>query len=369
MEKERKKAEKNAKFLQKKMAAEAASSASAADPKAKEKKKVKAPKAEEEPLPEYVEETPAGEKKRLRSLDDPQMKAYNPIAVESAWYEWWEKEGFFKPQFKEDGSVKDEGSFVIVIPPPNVTGALHMGHALGTALQDTMIRYNRMHGKTTLWLPGCDHAGISTQSVVENMLWRRQNKTRHDLGRPKFIETVWEWKDDYHKRINNATRKMGASCDWTREAFTMDANLSAAVMETFVRLHEEGIIYRANRLVNWCTKLNTALSNLEVSNKELNGRTLLDVPGYEKKIEFGVICHFRYPIADSDEFIEVATTRIETMLGDTGIAVHPNDERYKHLVGKTAVHPFIEGRLLPIVADDYVEAEFGTGCVKSKHIP
>ncbi|KAI3323443.1 tRNA synthetases class I-domain-containing protein [Xylariaceae sp. AK1471] len=367
LEKERKKAEKNAKFLQKKKAAEAAqaaSSASAADPKAKEKKKSKAPKAEEEPLPKYVEETPAGEKKRLRSLDDPQMKAYNPIAVESAWYEWWEKEGFFKPQFKEDGSVKDEGSFVIVIPPPNVTGALHMGHALGTALQDTMIRYNRMHGKTTLWLPGCDHAGISTQSVVENMLWRRQNKTRHDIGRTKFIETVWDWKDDYHKRINNATRKMGASCDWSREAFTMDANLSAAVMETFVRLHEEGVIYRANRLVNWCTKLNTALSNLEVDNKELNGRTLLDVPGYEKKIEFGVICHFRYPIADSNEFIEVATTRIETMLGDSGIAVHPNDERYKHLVGKTAVHPFIEGRLLPIVADDYVDAEFGTGCVK-----
>ncbi|KAI8632111.1 tRNA synthetases class I-domain-containing protein [Xylariaceae sp. FL1651] len=363
LEKERKKAEKAAKFEQKKAKA-AQTSQATPDTGSKKEKKVKAAKVEEEALPPYVEETPPGEKKRLKSLDDPQMKAYNPIAVESAWYEWWEKSGFFKPQFKEDGSVKDEGSFVIVIPPPNVTGALHMGHALGTALQDTMIRYNRMHGKTTLWLPGCDHAGISTQSVVENMLWRRQGKTRHDLGRKKFVETVWDWKDDYHKRINNAMRKKGASTDWSREAFTMDANLSAAVTETFCRLHEEGIIYRANRLVNWCTKLNTALSNLEVVNKELPGRTLLTVPGYEKKIEFGVICHFRYPIQDSTKSIEVATTRIETMLGDTGIAVHPKDERYKHLVGKMAVHPFIEGRLLPIVADDYVDPEFGTGCVK-----
>ena len=225
-------------------------------------------------------------------------------------------------------------------------------------------RWNRMQGKTTLWLPGCDHAGISTQSVVENMLWRRQGKTRHDLGRKKFVETVWDWKEDYHKRINNAQRKMGGSTDWSREAFTMDKNLSAAVTETFCKLHEEGIIYRANRLVNWCTQLNTALSNLEVINKELTGRTLLDVPGYEKKVEFGIIVHFKYPIEGTQETIEVATTRPETMLGDTGIAVHPQDERYKHLVGKNAVHPFIKGRLLPIVADDYVDKEFGTGAVK-----
>ncbi|KAH9902207.1 tRNA synthetases class I-domain-containing protein [Xylariomycetidae sp. FL2044] len=360
LEKERKKAEKAAKFEQKKAKAAQAAPASS---KTKEKK-AKATKTEEEPLPEYVEETPAGEKKRLRALDDPQMKAYNPIAVESAWYEWWEKSGFFKPEFKEDGKVKDEGSFVIVIPPPNVTGALHMGHALGNALQDVMIRFNRMHGKTTLWLPGCDHAGISTQSVVENMLWRRQGKTRHDLGRTKFIDTVWEWKEDYHERINNAQRKMGGSTDWSREAFTMDKNLSAAVMETFVKLHEEGTIYRANRLVNWCTKLNTALSNLEVDNKELAGRTLIDVPGYDKKVEFGIIVHFKYPIEGTEETIEVATTRPETMLGDTGIAVHPQDERYKHLVGKKAVHPFVKDRLMPIVADDYVDKEFGTGAVK-----
>ncbi|KAI0843014.1 tRNA synthetases class I-domain-containing protein [Hypoxylon sp. FL0890] len=360
LEKERKKAEKAAKFEQKK--AKAATQDAPAAGKAKEKK-AKAAKTEEA-LPPYVEETPAGEKKRLRSLDDPQLKAYNPIAVESAWYEWWEKSGFFKPEFTPDGKVKEEGKFVIVIPPPNVTGALHMGHALGNSLQDVMIRWNRMHGKTTLWLPGCDHAGISTQSVVENMLWRRQGKTRHDLGRKKFVETVWEWKEDYHKRINNAQRKMGGSTDWSREAFTMDKNLSAAVTETFVKLHEEGIIYRANRLVNWCTKLNTALSNLEVSNKELTGRTFLDVPGYDKKVEFGTIVHFKYPIEGTNETIEVATTRPETMLGDTGIAVHPKDERYKHLVGKNAVHPFIEGRLMPIVADDYVDPEFGTGAVK-----
>ncbi|XDG07143.1 hypothetical protein ABKA04_006758 [Annulohypoxylon sp. FPYF3050] len=360
LEKERKKAEKAAKFAEKQAKAAAQNPATSKN----KEKKAKAQKAEEEVLPPYVEETPAGEKKRLRSLDDPQLKAYNPIAVESAWYEWWEKSGFFQPQFTPDGKVKEEGSFVIVIPPPNVTGALHMGHALGNSLQDVMIRWNRMHGKTTLWLPGCDHAGISTQSVVENMLWRRQGKTRHDLGRKKFVETVWEWKEDYHKRINNAQRKMGGSTDWSREAFTMDKNLSAAVTETFVKLHEEGTIYRANRLVNWCTKLNTALSNLEVVNKELTGRTLLDVPGYDKKVEFGIIVHFKYPIEGTEETIEVATTRPETMLGDTGIAVHPKDERYKHLVGKNAIHPFIPGRLLPIVADDYVDLDFGTGAVK-----
>jgi valyl-tRNA synthetase len=221
-----------------------------------------------------------------------------------------------------------------------------------------------MRGKTVLYLPGCDHAGISTQSVVEKTLWKREKKTRHDLGRKKFVDLTWEWKEEYHQKINNALRRMGSSFDWTREAFTMDENLSAAVTETFVRLHEEGLIYRANRLVNWCTQLNTALSNLEVQNKELTGRTLLDVPGYEKKVEFGVIVHFKYEIEGTNETIEVATTRIETMLGDTGIAVHPEDERYKHLVGKNARHPFIKDRLMPIVADDYVEKDFGTGAVK-----
>jgi valyl-tRNA synthetase len=171
------------------------------------------------------------------------------------------------------------------------------------------------------------------------------------------------WKEEYHSSIMSVLKRMGGSYDWTREAFTMDKNLSDAVSETFVRLHEEGLIYRSNRLVNWCTQLNTALSNLEVDNKELTGRTLLDVPGYERKVEFGVLVHFKYPVEGTDEALEVATTRVETMLGDSGIAVHPQDERYKHLVGKKAKHPFLD-RYLPIVADDYVDKDFGTGAVK-----
>ncbi|KAH9205520.1 valyl-tRNA synthetase-like protein [Leptodontidium sp. 2 PMI_412] len=361
LERGRKKAEKQAKFDQKKAKAKAPVLTLSAT---KEKKANTESKAEKNALPPYVEETPTGSKKIIKSFDDPYYKAYNPLAVESAWYAWWEKEGFFKPEFTADGKVKEEGSFVIVEPPPNVTGNLHMGHALGNALQDVVIRYNRMCGKTTLWLPGCDHASISTQSVVENMLWRRQKKTRHDLGRAKFTEVVWDWKTEYHQNINRVLRRMGGSFDWTREAFTMDENCTAAVLETFVKLHEEGIIYRANRLVNWCTKLNTAVSNLEVVNKELSGRTLIDVPGYDKKVEFGIIVHFRYEIQGTDETIEVATTRPETMLGDTGIAVHPDDKRYQHLIGKIAIHPFIPGRLMPIVADDYVEKDFGTGAVK-----
>ncbi|OAA61019.1 valyl-tRNA synthetase [Niveomyces insectorum RCEF 264] len=374
LERERKKAEKLAKFEQKKAAAAAAAGTGGGGGGGGEKKaKAKAATtaaaaAAETPLAPYVNDTPPGEKKRLRSLDDPYYKSYNPVAVESAWYEYWEKEGFFKPQFDAgpDGrpTQKPAGRFVIAHPPPNVTGSLHMGHALGDSLQDIMIRLNRMRGKTTVWVPGCDHAGIATQSVVETMLFRKQGLTRHDLGRTKFVETVWDWKTEYHANINNALRKMGGSFDWSREAFTMDENLSAAVQETFVRLHEEGTIFRANRLVNWDSKLNTALSNLEVNNKDLPGRTLLDVPGYDKKVEFGVIVHFKYQIEGSDETIEVATTRLETMLGDTGIAVHPQDERYAHLVGRTAVHPFIEGRKLTIVADDYVDREFGTGAVK-----
>ncbi|KAH6659984.1 Aminoacyl-tRNA synthetase [Truncatella angustata] len=239
-----------------------------------------------------------------------------------------------------------------------------MGHALGNSLQDVMIRWARMHGKNTLWLPGCDHAGIATQIVVERRLKKVENKIRHVLGQKAFINRGWEWKGEYHTKINKAQRKMGGSTDWSREAFTMDPNLSAAVAETFAKPHEEGIIYRANRLVNWSNELTTAVSNLEVNNKDVEGRTLLEVPGYTSKIEFGVVIHFKYPVEGSGEFIEVATTRVETMLGDTGIAVHPDDSRYSHLHGKYAIHPFIEGRKMPIVADTYVEKDFGTGAVK-----
>lgn len=354
--KERAKAEKQAKFDEK-MAKKKAMQAQTAPKKQKEKK-------EQEKLAPYKEETPKGEKKILKPLDDEYHKAYIPSVVESAWYDWWEKEGFHEPEFTKDGEVKPAGSFVISIPPPNVTGALHIGHALATSLQDVMIRWERMKGKTVLYLPGCDHAGISTQSVVENMLYNRRNGlTRHDLGREKFVETVWDWKDEYHKKINTVLRRLGGSMDWTREAFTMDDNLSAAVREIFVQLHDEGLIYRANRLVNWCTKMNTALSNLEVDQKELEGSTKIDVPGYDKKIEFGSIWNFKYQIDGSDETIEVATTRPETMLGDTGVAVHPLDDRYKHLVGKFVKHPFVD-RLIPIFADETVERDFGTGAVK-----
>lgn len=356
MKKEQEKAEKLRKFEEKK-----AKNAAAQPAKAKEAKKK--PEKNEEPLPKFVEETPKGERKILKSLDHPLYKAYIPEVVESAWMTWWQKENFFQPEFGPDNKVKPEGYFVIPIPPPNVTGALHCGHALATALQDCLIRWHRMKGYTTLYLPGCDHAGISTQSVVEKILWRREQKTRHDLGRPELVKRIWAWKDDYHSRIRTVLDRMGGSFDWTREAFTMDENLTAAVTETFVKLHEDGLIYRSNRLVNWCTQLQTSLSNLEVENKEVEGRTLLNVPGYDRKVEFGVLTHFKYPLDGSDESIIVATTRPETMLGDTAIAVNPKDDRYKHLVGKSARHPFID-RLLPIIADDYVDAEFGTGAVK-----
>ncbi|KAG5646787.1 hypothetical protein DXG03_002164 [Asterophora parasitica] len=293
---------------------------------------------------------------------------YNPIAIESAWYDWWSAQGFFKPEsaakyFPRDG---ERETFVIPAPPPNVTGSLHIGHALTTAIQDSLIRWNRMLGKDVLFAPGFDHAGISTQSVVEKRLYKTSGQTRHDLGREKFLETVGTWKDEYQGKITEQLHRLGGSYDWDRVSFTMDPNLSKAVIETFCKLHEDGVIYRANRLVNWCVKLNTTLSNLEVDQKQLNGRTLLNVPGYDlkEKFEFGVITSFAYQIEDSEERIVVATTRPETMLGDTAIAVHPDDPRYTHLHGKYAVHPFLPRRL-PIVCDAIaVDIAFGTGAVK-----
>lgn len=312
------------------------------------------------PAPVFKDDTPPGEKKKLVPFDDPNFQSYNPKAVEAAWYAWWEASGFFKPAQVSDPSKK----FVIPLPPPNVTGALHCGHALANSLQDTLIRWYRMRGFATVWVPGCDHAGIATQSVVEKMLWKRQKTTRLDLGREEFVKLVWDWKEEYHTRINHAQKRMGGSMDWSREAFTMDKNLTAATIKNFCTLHEEGLIYRSDRLVNWCTHLQTALSSLEVENKEITGRTMLDVPGYERKVEFGVMTYFKYPIDGSDDLaVEVATTRPETLLGDTGIAVNPDDSRYAHLVGRYARHPF-NGRLMKIVADSYVDAEFGTGAVK-----
>ncbi|BAO41085.1 valyl-tRNA synthetase [Kluyveromyces marxianus DMKU3-1042] len=359
IEKERKKAEKLLKFAAK-QAKQAQNQAGKAKNAAKKEKK----KKEAEPVPEFVDKTVPGEKKVLVSLDDPALKAYNPANVESSWYDWWTKSGFFEPEFTADGKIKPEGLFTIPAPPPNVTGSLHIGHALTIAIQDSLARYNRMKGKTVLFLPGFDHAGIATQSVVEKQIWATEKKTRHDYGREEFVSKVWEWKEEYHSKIKNQVKKLGASYDWSREAFTLDPKLSKAVMEAFVRLHEEGIIYRASRLVNWSVKLNTAISNLEVENKEVKARTQLSVPGYDEKVEFGVLTSFAYPVVGSDEKLIVATTRPETIFGDTAVAVHPDDARYKHLHGKFVQHPFLD-RKLPIVCDsEAVDMEFGTGAVK-----
>lgn len=301
--------------------------------------------------------------KKAKTEKDKTTDAYDPKVIEKGRYEWWENQGLFKPEYGPDGKVKEARNFMIPIPPPNVTGSLHMGHALTLALQDAMVRWQRMKGKTVLWLPGMDHASISTQSVVEKMLWKTESKTRHDLGRPEFTQRIWDWKEKYHANITTSLRRVGGSLDWTRERFTMDPGLSAAVTETFVKLHEEGIIYRANRLVNWSVALNTSLSNIEVENKDIEGRTLLDVPGYEKKVEFGVLTYFYYEMDDSKERIEIATTRPETMLGDTAIAVNPKDQRYRQFIGKKAKHPFVD-RFLPIIADEKVDPKFGAGAVK-----
>jgi valyl-tRNA synthetase len=296
----------------------------------------------------------------------PLASGYNPKAVEAAWYAWWEKQGFFKPRLTADGKPRPEGTYVVPIPPPNITGALHIGHALTCAIQDALVRWNRMKGKTVLYHPGCDHAGISAQAVVEKKLWVERKQTRHDLGREAFTQEVWKWRHLYGDRIYTQLKRLGGSYDWSRVRFTMDPNMCKAVNEAFVRLHDEGIIYRDMRLVNWCVHLNTTLSNLEVENKELPGRTLLSVPGHDpnKKYEFGVIVSFAYEVEGSNERIVVATTRPETMLGDTAVAVHPNDSRYKHLHGKFVRHPFVNRRL-PIITDDIaVDMTFGTGAVK-----
>jgi len=273
------------------------------------------------------------------------MPTYDPSAIETKWYEHWEKSGYFKPR---GDSPK---SFCIMIPPPNVTGTLHMGHAFQDTIMDALVRYHRMKGDKTLWQPGTDHAGIATQMVVERQL-NAQGLTRHDLGREKFIEKVWEWKEQSGNSITRQLRRLGASCDWSRERFTMDEGLSAAVQEVFEKLYDEGLIYRGKRLVNWDPVLHTALSDLEVISEEENGH----------------LWHLRYPIADANgqpgnDHLVVATTRPETMLGDTAVAVHPEDERYAHLIGKQVVLP-LTGRLIPVIADDYVDREFGSGCVK-----
>ncbi|MBW0473445.1 hypothetical protein O181_013160 [Austropuccinia psidii MF-1] len=324
-------------------------------------KKEKASAKLDEPV--FVNNVPEGEKK---DMTQPMANTYHPPAVESAWYSWWVKSGFFQPEFGPDGKILPAGLFVVPAPPPNVTGSLHIGHALTIAIQDTLVRWNRMLGKTVLFNPGYDHAGISTQSVVEKRLFKATGQTRHDLGREKFLEKVFSWKEEYQTRITDQLNRLGASYDWSRARFTMDPQLSKAVIEAFVRLHEEGVIYRSNRLVNWCVRLNTALSNEEVDQMEINGKTMLNVPGYDprERFEFGVMVHFAWEIEGTDERITVGTTRPETILGDVAIAVHPEDPRYKHLIGKRPIHPFIKTRKMVIVADEIADPEKGTGAVK-----
>ncbi|XP_059629353.1 valine--tRNA ligase, mitochondrial 1 isoform X2 [Cornus florida] len=321
------------------------------------KKKSTRREAGEDNPEDYVDpETPFGEKK-LRSSQ--MAKQFNPSAVEKSWYAWWEKSGFFVAD-----SSSSKPPFVIVLPPPNVTGALHIGHALTCAIQDTIIRWRRMSGYNTLWVPGMDHAGIATQVVVEKKIMRERKLTRHDVGREKFVSEVWNWKNEYGGTIMKQLRCLGASLDWSRECFTMDEKRSNAVIEAFVRLYKEGLIYRDLRLVNWDCVLRTAISDIEVDYLDIKERTMLKVPGYENLAEFGVLTSFAYPLEGGLGEIVVATTRVETMLGDTAIAIHPDDPRYSHLHGKSAIHPF-NGRKLPIVCDPIlVDPNFGTGAVK-----
>lgn len=275
-------------------------------------------------------------------------KTYNPNAIEQALYQNWEEKGYFKPS----GDMTN-GAYSIVIPPPNVTGSLHMGHAFQDTIMDTLIRYQRMKGKNTLWQVGTDHAGIATQMVVERKIAAEEGKTKNDYGRDAFIDKIWEWKNESGGTITQQLRRLGASVDWERERFTMDEGLSNAVQEVFVRLYEEDLIYRGKRLVNWDPKLHTAISDLEVENRDTNGH----------------MWHFRYPLADGEktaegkDYIVVATTRPETMLGDTAVAVNAEDPRYKNLIGKDVILPLVERRI-PIVADEHADMEKGTGCVK-----
>uniref|UniRef100_A0A673LR73 Valine--tRNA ligase n=1 Tax=Sinocyclocheilus rhinocerous TaxID=307959 RepID=A0A673LR73_9TELE len=292
--------------------------------------------------------TPPGEKKDVLS---PLPDSYSPQYVEAAWYSWWEKQGFFKPEYGNVSEPNPRGVFMMCIPPPNVTGSLHLGHALTNAIQDCLTRWHRMRGETTLWNPGCDHAGIATQVVVEKKLMRERKMTRHDLGRGNFIQEVWKWKNEKGDRIYHQLKKLGSSLDWDRACFTMDDKLSYAVQEAFIRMHEEGVIYRSKRLVNWSCTLNSAISDIEVCSYLTN----FDISIYTDV--------FKMKCFPADEEVVVATTRIETMLGDTAVAVHPNDSRYQHLKGKMVVHPFCD-RKMPIVFDDFVDMNFGTGAVK-----
>ncbi|NLM89057.1 MAG: valine--tRNA ligase, partial [Syntrophomonadaceae bacterium] len=266
---------------------------------------------------------------------------YEPGQVERKWYKFWRERNYFAPS-----GDTNQPMFSIVMPPPNVTGSLHLGHALDNTLQDILTRWKRMQGYNVLWLPGTDHAGIATQAKVEEAL-AQEGLSRHDLGREKFVERVWEWKHLYGNRITEQLSLLGSSCDWSRERFTMDEGCSRAVREVFVDMYNKGLIYQGDYIINWCPKCHTAISDIEVEHEDTEGK----------------LWYIRYPIEGSDEYLVVATTRPETMLGDTGVAVHPEDERYSHLIGRNVMLPLMN-RPIPVFADDYVDKEFGTGAVK-----
>ncbi|KAI8602549.1 putative valyl tRNA synthetase [Dissophora ornata] len=306
-----------------------------------------------------------------------ELEKYDTSIVESGWYEWWEAQGFFAPRsVSAAGSATNPGSinndtpdstsrFTMLTPPPNVTGYLHIGHALTASIQDSLVRWRRMRGESVSWVPGMDHAGISTQTVVEKKLMREKKQTRHDLGREAFVEQIWDWKEMHGDRITQQLKRLGASMDWDQGFFTLDETRTEAVRSAFIQLFRDGLIYRDTRLVNWCCALETVISDIEVEYDDIAGRTMLSVPGRLKKVEFGVLHDFAYKIdGDDTQELVVSTTRIETMLGDEAVAIHPDDPRYTHLHGKHVVHP-ISGKRLPIICDpELVDMSFGTGVVK-----
>ncbi|XP_025115112.1 valine--tRNA ligase-like isoform X2 [Pomacea canaliculata] len=292
----------------------------------------------------------------------PLPPVYIPHFVEKDWYQWWLHKGYFTAETGQAATSNQE-KFVLLLPPPNVTGVLHLGHALTISIQDALIRWHRMLGHKTLWVPGTDHAGIATQVMVEKMLWAMKKQTRHDLGRAEFVSTVQDWKQKKGSIIKEQMSKLGASFDWSKEFFTLDDRLSQAVTDAFINLHEKNKIYRDTQLVNWCCSLQSSISDIEVDNVKIDKPTKIPVPGYTDGVDFGILSLFAYPIEDSHEEVVVSTTRLETILGDTAIAVHPNDTRYTHLIGRKVWHPLCS-RSMPIIADSFVDREFGTGVVK-----
>lgn len=311
----------------------------------------------------YVDNTKPGEKKDL-SGELPEN--YDPSYVESAWGAWWRKEGFFKVNLEDAKKKPRDKRFVMILPPPNVTGSLHLGHTLMGAIEDAITRFKRLKGYASLWVPGTDHAGIATQSVVEKKILKTEGKYRTDFSREEFVKRVWKWKEEYGGKIMEQFDKLGVSFDLSRVYFTMDEERSKSVKEAFIQLYERGILYRAKRMVNWCCALQTAISDCELEDLELDKPTMLTIPQHSGKYEFGVLIDFAYKLKkDPNKEIIVSTTRIETMLGDTAVAVHPEDDRYKDLIGEEIVHPFFPDRKMKIIADPIlVDKSFGTGAVK-----